>query len=70
MILKFLKKVAKGLKLKVRKFWRLIPKFTEVAGIKLVGEFFGIGLRNYQHIFLIRSKEQRKNYFSADLKLF
>ena len=28
--------VAKGLKLKVRKFWGLIPTFVEVAGEKLV----------------------------------
>ena len=29
--------VAKGLKLKVRKFWGLIPTFVEVTGEKLVG---------------------------------
>ena len=29
--------VAKGLKLKSRKFWRLIPTFVEVSGKKLVG---------------------------------
>ena len=29
--------MAKGLKLKVRKFWWLIPTFVEVTGEKLVG---------------------------------
>ena len=35
--LKFYTSVAKGLKLKVRKFWGLIPTFVEVTGGKLVG---------------------------------
>ena len=35
--LKFYTSVAKGLKLKVRKFWELIPTFVEVTGKKLVG---------------------------------
>ena len=35
--LKFYNSVAKGSKLKVRKFWRLIPTFVEVTGEKLVG---------------------------------
>ena len=30
--------VAKMLKLKVRKFWGLIPPFVEITGEKLVGE--------------------------------
>ena len=34
--LKFHISVAKGLKLKVRKFWWLIPTFVEVSGEKLV----------------------------------
>ena len=34
--LKFYTSVAKGLKLKVRKFWGLIPMFAEVTGEKLV----------------------------------
>ena len=38
--LKFYISVAKGLKQKVRKFWRLIPMFEEVAGEKLVGVVF------------------------------
>ena len=39
--LKFYTSVAKGLKLKVRKFWGLIPMFVEVTGEKLVGSFLG-----------------------------
>ena len=38
--LKFYASVAKGLKLKVRKFWGLIPAFVEVTGEKLVGGAF------------------------------
>ena len=36
MNLQFYTSVAKGLKLKVRKFWGLIPTFTEVTEEKLV----------------------------------
>ena len=36
--LKFYTSVKKGLKLKVRKFWRLIPTFVEGTGEKLVEE--------------------------------
>ena len=36
--LKFYTNVAKELKLKVRKFWGLIPTFVEVTEEKLVGE--------------------------------
>ena len=35
--LKFYYSLSKGLKLKVRKFWDLIPTFVEVTGEKLVG---------------------------------
>ena len=35
--LKFYTNVAKGLKLKVRKFWGLIPTFEEITGEKPVG---------------------------------
>ena len=35
--LKFYTSVPKGLKLKVRKFWELIPTFVEVTGEKLLG---------------------------------
>ena len=38
--LKFYTSLSKGLKLKVRKFWGLIPTFVEVTGEKLVGEAF------------------------------
>ena len=37
MALKFFTSVAKRLKLKVRKFWGLIPTFVEVTREKLVG---------------------------------
>ena len=37
---KFYTSVGKGLKLKVRKFWRLIPTVVEVTGEKLVGGLF------------------------------
>ena len=36
--LKFYTSVEKGLNLKVRKFWGLIPTFVEVTGKKVVGE--------------------------------
>ena len=38
--MKFYTSVAKGLKLKVRRFWGLIPMFVEVTEEKLVGGFF------------------------------
>ena len=38
--LKFYTSMAKRLKLKVRKFWGLIPTFVEVTGEKLVGGHF------------------------------
>ena len=37
--LEFYTSVANGLKLKVRKFWGLIPTFAEVTEEKLVGTF-------------------------------
>ena len=37
MALKFYTSVAKGLKLKVKKFYGLIPPFVEVTSEKLVG---------------------------------
>ena len=39
--LKFYTSVAKGLKLKVKKFLGLIPTFVEVRGEKLLGGLFG-----------------------------
>ena len=40
MALTFYTSMAKGLKLKVRKFWGLIPTFVEVTGGKVVGDLF------------------------------
>ena len=37
MALRFYAMVEKGLKLQVRKFWRVIPTFVEVTGEKMVG---------------------------------
>ena len=49
--------MAKGLKLKVRKFWRLIPTFVEVTGEKLLREIFLtpplIGLKVGTHEFCV-----------------
>ena len=42
MALKFYNGVAKGFKLKVRKFYRLIPTFVEVTGENLVGSLFSL----------------------------
>ena len=42
MTLKFYNCVAKGFKLKVRKFYRLIPTFVEVTGEKLVGSLLSL----------------------------
>ena len=54
MILKFYTSVAKGLKLKARKFCGLTPPFVEVTGEKLVGLTFlphsWIGLRNQKQL--------------------
>ena len=51
MNLKFYTSVAKGLKLKVRKFWGLIPTFIEVTGEKLVGGPFCPPILNKDKIF-------------------
>ena len=42
MALKFYAGVAKGFKLKVRKFYRLIPTFVEVTGEKQFGSLFSL----------------------------
>ena len=42
MALKFYTCVTKGFKLKVRKFYRLIPTFVEVTGEKQVGSLFSL----------------------------
>ena len=46
MALKFYAGVAKGFKLKVRKFYRLIPTFVEATGGKLVGSLFPLILNS------------------------
>ena len=46
MILEFHASVEKGLKLKVRKFWGLLPTFVEVTGEKLVGGLFAANLNS------------------------
>ena len=58
MALKFYTDVAKGLKLKVRKFWELIPTFAEVTGGTLAWGTFApswIGLtdkKNYKDLII------------------
>ena len=42
MNLKFYTSMAKGLKLKARKFWRLFSTFVEVSEEKLVGNLFAL----------------------------
>ena len=42
MALKLYTSVTKGFKLKVRKFYRLIPTFVEVTGEKQVGSLFSL----------------------------
>ena len=42
MALKFYNGVAKGFRLKVRKFYRLIPTFVEVTRENLVGSLFSL----------------------------
>ena len=46
MTLKFCTSVTKGLKLKVKKIWWLIPTFVEVAREKLVGKDFWFLIMN------------------------
>ena len=55
----------KGPKIKVRKFWELIPNFVEVTGERLVGycgiaieEF--IGLKPKMHSFLVGDNSEHK----------
>ena len=40
MVLKFYTSVTKGLKLKVRIYWWLVPRFVEIKWKKLIGEAF------------------------------
>ena len=50
--LKFYTSVAKGSKLKVRKFCGLIPTFVEVTGEKLAGGFFRPPILNRVNIII------------------
>ena len=70
MALKFYTSVARGLELKVRKLWGLIPTFVEVTGEKLVsgGGLFapspppppsGIGLSDFN----LAIKDQKNKVF-------
>ena len=54
MNLKVYTSVAKGIKLKFRRFYRLVPTFVEVSGGKLVGGGFprlGLPLSHVQLVF-------------------
>ena len=58
MAFKFYTSVAKGFKLKVRKFWGLIPRLIEVTGKKILEEGGGF-LSPHKHI-LNRVKQAHK----------
>ena len=61
--LKFYTSMAKGLKLKVRKFWGLIPMFVEVTGEKLVqGEHFCPHFLNRVKTFQVDSVLKTSNF--------
>ena len=66
MTLKFYTGVAKGSRLKFRKFWELIPTFIEVTGGKLEGVggggFLPLTL-NRVNICYLGVKKTYKNYF-------
>ena len=61
--------VAKGLKLKVRKFWGLTPTFAEVTGEKLVGkgvfENFPSYLESQRENFLIFDKLRKRQLITC-----
>ena len=68
MALKFHTSVVKGLKLKVRKFWRLIPVFVKVTGEKLVrGAFLFPPLSILNRVKALGMNIQSK-YESANIK--
>ena len=56
--MKFYTSVAKGLKQKVRTFWRLIPTFAEVTGEKLVE---GGGEGGLFPLFVILNRVKQRN---------
>ena len=63
--LKFYTSVENGLKLKVRKFWGLIPTFVEVTAEKLVGgDLFALPILN--RVKVIRDV----NYYSKNTKAY
>ena len=57
--LKFYISGAKGLKLKVRKFWELIPTFVEITGEKLLG---GGAFAGKENLFVLPSLLNNWNY--------
>ena len=57
--------VAKGLKLKVRKCWRLIPTFEEVTGEKMLGGFFFAPSPPIQNRVYLKLKAQKYLYIST-----
>ena len=64
MALKFITSVAKGLKLKVRKFWRLFPMFVEVTEEKLAG-----GLSSPHILSRVKKSKLFNEHFSKQCSL-
>ena len=75
-ILEFYNSVAKGLKLKVRKFWVLIPTSVEITGEKLVGRPFCLPPLSWiwlkmllqKHVLLQSSSEPDIGYKSVSVQ--
>ena len=67
MALKFQSSVVKGLKLKVRKFWGLIPTFVEVTGEDLVDRGF-LALPILNRVKVIQTIGQRKGFHRRELQ--
>ena len=61
--LKFYISVARGLKLKVRKFCGLVPLIVEVTGEKLVGGFFVPLIQNSVKTFFPNDLNEREELF-------
>ena len=63
---KFYTSVEKGLKLKVRKFYGLIPTFVEVTGEKLVGgPFWPPSILNRVKVYLIYGGNRPESCYLA-----